>query len=290
MLRQSKKISEKEKKCHGKSTMTPRQMIYTRKLTFDDYRKGLIKTSDQLKIKLIQYANDFYKTNNDDAKLVTDLPKSTFYDFLGYFHIPTPNQYKKLSKTQIKELEEKQIEIEVQSNANEPDIEVTNNICVTIIAHNPQSESTQATSGFQPKTSYYDADNQIISQFSEINIIDSAMPSSNFIHANETIEEKKGKEKSKKTVHPEMQKPLVKKKFVQPENIVPEKHMNLEDYYYRDDEINVGNKLNQIESQEKIPYIPIIMPFGLILTESNDNEFKDSREKRGEMLNEYFNT
>jgi hypothetical protein len=102
----SKKIlAERAAKGLGKCTVTPSQGHYISKSIKFDLANGRFKKTEDMKIQIIKYANEFYFANPDNSKKISALKKSTFYDLLGDFKIPTPLQYRKLNKQEFQSLE-----------------------------------------------------------------------------------------------------------------------------------------------------------------------------------------
>lgn len=152
MLSKSKQIPT-DKKFHGKAVMTPRQARHVRLLIINDLYNGLFKKTEDLKGRIIRYANEYHRLNKEDAKVVKDLPKSTFYDFLNENNIPTPNQAKKIPKEQLL-LSDLELSTEQESQTEHAEFEVEKLGSIKNNSTVVPSESTQATSQVQSRNEY----------------------------------------------------------------------------------------------------------------------------------------
>lgn len=105
IIKNSKKISAERTRGLGKCTVTPAQGKFISKAIKIDLANGRFKKTEDMKKQIIKYANEFHFANPDNSKKVNVLKKSTFYDLLQDFNIPTPLQYKKLNNSGLQSLE-----------------------------------------------------------------------------------------------------------------------------------------------------------------------------------------
>lgn len=98
MLSSSKQIQKQKRyRDHGNSTMTKDQRNFVKKEIQSQYKDGIIKNSRHLKDAIIRIGNEYHLTTNL-GKPITELKKSTFYDFLRENEIPLPKNFKDIKE------------------------------------------------------------------------------------------------------------------------------------------------------------------------------------------------
>jgi hypothetical protein len=114
------KVEEKnEKPGLGKCTVTKCQGKHVRSMILSELAEGRFKKTEEMKIRIMIHCNIYHEKYPNESKKVTKLPKSTFYDLLNEFRIPTPLQYKKMNKDNmdmVSESTEESTQNEVEIN------------------------------------------------------------------------------------------------------------------------------------------------------------------------------
>lgn len=119
MLSTSKQIQKQKKyRDHGNATMSKAQRDFVKAEIIKRYISGEIKETKILKSKIIELGNKYYSETNK-GKPITELRKSTFYDFLRENDIPLPKKFKNSNENESKKINVKVEEAsEVTSSAS----------------------------------------------------------------------------------------------------------------------------------------------------------------------------